>query len=117
MLLATPQPARTRVLPAPRTRKIANGLRQERWVFTVQNHRGNRVAKGERWLISQLDEGTAARYLAGWWAEEGGRNPTAGWRIHARPAWRTRKATADIPQRWLYNANPDETIGFQPTGA
>lgn len=114
MPLAPPRFHPARIL-SPRTRRIANDLKQERWLFTVINHRGNVVTRGERWLISSLDEGTAARYLAGWWAEEGGRCPMAGWRIHARPAWRARRATATIPLRWG-NESVDETVGFAATG-
>lgn len=83
-----------------RSRETVSGIRQEKWLYIVRNHRGNIVASGNRWLISGIGPDLAAKYLAAWWVDESERRPTAGWSITCRPAWRTRKAVADIPAGW-----------------
>lgn len=97
-----------------RSRLMSSGIRQEKWFYTVRNHRGNVVATGERWLISAISADLAAKYLAAWWVDESERRPTAGWSITCRPAWRTQKAVADIPAGWVVRSGHDDT-GARPS--
>lgn len=84
-----------------RSRQMPSGICQEKWLYVVKNHRGNVITSGERWLISGVSPELAAKYLAAWWVDEGERCPTAGWTMTVRPAWRARKAMADIPEGWV----------------
>src|SRR3954470_13378550 len=96
-----------------RTRHTTTGLRLEKWHYTVRNHRGNIVATGERWLVSNIPADFAAKYLPGWWVDESERRPLAGWNMTCRPAWRVRKAMADIPAGWVVRSGYDHPT--QPT--
>lgn len=95
-----------------RMRQTSHGLWQEKWRWTLKNHRGNIVAKGERWLISGLGPQPAAHYLASWWVAEGDRLPTAGWTMCARPAWRTKRGVASVPASLIVDRG-DRSCGAQ----
>lgn len=100
-----------------RTRQTQHGLVQERWHWTLKNHRGNVVDRGSRWLISGLEPQAAAGYLASWWVAEGDRRPTEGWEMRARPARRTQRGVAAVPASLMVGAGGrDESLGEGRTG-
>lgn len=89
------------------------GFRMEIWSFSVRDHTGKVVDKGERWLLSDLESHLAARYLAVWWTEDRATGSTDGWGITIQSG-RTRATAALTPTRPRYveSAHPTDQSSY-----